>query len=70
MAEQPSQADVDRAIAIVESSRLTHIHWADWRRAGGVGDDMAGDLAHHEEAIADYDHVLAVLRGFGGAGHA
>ena len=58
----PSGDDIDRAVAVVESSRLTHVHWAEWRRNGGTGDDMAGDLEHHEEAIRGYDHVLTVLR--------
>lgn len=54
--------DINRAIDTVEDSRRTHVHWAEWRRRGGKGDDMAGDLAHHEQAIRDYDQVLEVLR--------
>ncbi len=56
---------VDRAIAIVTSSRQTHVNWAEWRREGhGTDEDheMVGDLAYHEAAIQDYDHVLALLR--------
>lgn len=55
-------SDVDTAIRIIESSRLTHVEWAQWRRDGGTGDEMAGDLEHHEQAIRDYDFVLSVLR--------
>lgn len=57
----PTLTDLERAIAIVEDSRQTHVNWAKWRRRGGKGDDGAGDLEHHETAIRDYDHVLAVL---------
>lgn len=59
-----SRGDLDRAIAIVQDSRTSHVHWRDWRLAGhGTDEDheMVGDLAYHEGAIADYDHVLRVL---------
>jgi hypothetical protein len=57
--------DIQRAIAIIEDSRQTHVNWADWRRKGNGTDtdhEMIGDLEWHENAIRDYDHVLAVLR--------
>lgn len=56
-----TKRNVSRALRIIRSSRRTHIHWAQWRRRGNDGDEMAGDLEHHEKAIADYDHVLSVL---------
>ena len=68
---RPSGADIRRAIAIVEDSRLTHVHWADWRSKGHGTDedhDLIGDLAYHEAAIRSYDHVLAVLHGFAPSG--
>ena len=52
------------AIAIVESSRATHIHWAEYRRRGGTDDPGAGDLQHHDQSIRDYDLVLEVLRSY------
>ena len=57
-------SDLDRAIAIIEESRQTHVNWAEWRRKGNGTDtdhEMIGDLEWHEAAIRDYDHVLAVL---------
>ena len=57
--------DIQRAIAIIEDSRQTHVNWAEWRRKGNGTDtdhEMIGDLEWHEAAIRDYDHVLAVLR--------
>jgi len=63
-AEVVSFEDVEAAMKVVRSSRLTHVHWAEWRRNGGTGDDMAGDLEHHEDAIRDYDLVLKVLRSY------
>ena len=56
--------DIQRAIAIIEDSRQTHVNWAEWRRKGNGTDtdhEMIGDLEWHEAAIRDYDHVLAVL---------
>lgn len=61
--------DVRRAIAIVEDSRETHVLWAAYirnypdaavRMVRRV--DAAGDADHHANCIADYDHVLGVLR--------
>lgn len=62
--DNPESA-ISRAIAIIEESRQTHVRWADWRRKGNGTDtdhEMIGDLEWHENAIRDYDHVLAVLR--------
>ena len=56
--------DFDHAIAAAEANRLTHVHWRDWRRKGhGTDEDheLVGDIAHHEEAIAEYDMILACL---------
>lgn len=55
-----------RAIAIVEDSRRTHVEWVDYLDQWG-GDlrpmeEVAGDIDHHREAVANYDHVLEVLR--------
>jgi len=57
-----NREEVLTAIATVEDSRQTHVNWAEWRRRGNGGDEMAGDLKHHEDAIAGYDQVLDVLR--------
>ena len=55
---------VQRAIAIVERSRHSHLSWLVYARAYPRAADLraAGDAAHHERCIADYDHVLRVLR--------
>lgn len=61
--------EVRRAIAVVESSRQTHVAWADFLRSGEEFEptaDNIGDVDHHERCIADYDHVLSVLRRIGG----
>lgn len=68
-------SQLDRAIEIVMSSRHTHVQWARWLRAAfrccdgcrtWAEDSVkagVGDVEHHERCIADYDVVLAVLRG-------
>lgn len=66
--------DVSAAIATIEASRLTHVKWRDhWLAVRAYHDGaecprcereakVAGDLAHHERCIAEYDNVLEVLR--------
>lgn len=55
------------AIQIIEDSRQTHVEWIEY--LAKFGDDLrpheeiAGDAAHHQEAVEKYDRVLAVLRG-------
>lgn len=55
---------VARAIAIVEDSRRTHVEWlAHLGEHPGCPDaEIAGDENHHREAVANYDHVLIVLK--------
>ena len=60
----------ERAIAVIEHSRQTHVDWVEYLRDNPEAAneprpqvDVAGNIAHHSEVIADYDLVLAVLRG-------
>lgn len=60
--------DVKRAIEIVNHSRKTHVEWRDYIRdypeaaqEPRAEIDVAGDIKHHEDCIAGYDHVIAVL---------
>lgn len=65
MSERPTRADVDRAIAVVENSRRTHVEWAEFIESGQTwtpSPDHVGDVEHHRECIVGYDHVLTVLR--------
>ena len=54
------------AIRIIEDSRRTHVEWIEY--LAKFGDDLrpheeiAGDAAHHREAVEGYDLVLRVLR--------
>lgn len=68
--ELDRHVDQMRAIEIVESSRQTHVEWRDYWlstdcscKTCDLQKDAAGDLAHHEQCIEDYDLVLQVLRG-------
>lgn len=59
--------EVAAAIEIIESSRRTHVQWAEWQeRTPGwreqVTPEDPGDPHHHRACIVDYDRVLAVLR--------
>lgn len=61
--------DIQRAIDVVENSRRTHVEWGAWLKENPDAAleprpqvDVAGDIAHHDECIAGYDHVLKVLR--------
>lgn len=63
----PTDEDVARAIAIIEDSRRTHVEWAEWQEAtpdwrSKVEPSSPGEPEHHRRCIAEYDHVLAVLR--------
>ena len=58
---------IERAIAIVENSRRTHVEWAEWQDStpnwqAQVEPTSPGEPDHHRRCIADYDEVLAVLR--------
>lgn len=64
--------DVAKAIEVVEASRRTHVQWAKFLEANPgwapsaeteTVDTTVGSTGHHLECIANYDHVLAVLRG-------
>lgn len=65
----PTTEEIERAIAIVETSRATHVDWKawqdrtpDWREWVKKEPESPGTPEHHEEVIAEYDHVLSVLR--------
>jgi hypothetical protein len=63
---------VAKAIATIEFSRNTHVEWAAYMRGhndcvcdcGKPHPDVnnLGDAAYHENCIAEYDNVLAVLK--------
>lgn len=68
-----SISETERAVAIVEHSRSTHVDWIEHFKEcprGGPGscpictDDakIAGDHEHHARCVADYDFVIAQLR--------
>ncbi len=53
----------DAPIKIIESSRLTHVHWREFLKSSAdypIGD--VGDIPHHEECIVNYDKVLEALK--------
>lgn len=52
---------IEGSIATLEESRLSHMHWAQYRAQGGEEDSGAGDEAFHRQAMADYDQVLELL---------
>jgi len=56
--------DVNKAIATIEDSRRTHVEWRDWlnKYPNDQRAVTAGDAQHHIRCIAEYDHVLKVLR--------
>lgn len=56
---------VERAIAIVEDSRATHVEWRNWLTGnpGHPDSEVAGDLERQVGCIENYDEVLAVLQG-------
>lgn len=52
----------ERAIAIVEDSRRTHVEWRSWLTAHPDADAaFVGDAQWHTECIANYDEVLQLL---------
>lgn len=67
------EAAVERAVTITEAARETHVRWLRWldRPAGRCPIcredhhehvEQVGDAEHQRRYIADYDHVLTVLR--------
>jgi hypothetical protein len=62
----PTPEDVHRAIASVEASRYSHVTWVAWYVRHPEDEakyaETCGGRAHHEKCIAEYDHVLGVLR--------
>lgn len=58
----------DKAIAIVEKSRQTHVEWESHLRRCVVCNqnkelvESVGDIDHHRKCISDYDIVLEALR--------
>ncbi len=57
------------AIEIIENAKATHLRWIKRLQEHPDGGELekpittAGDIAHHEQYIADYDIVLEALRG-------
>ena len=56
--------DIAAAIATIEFSRKTHVEWSAWLHAHPEDKraDVAGGAAYQDQAISEYDNVLAVLR--------
>jgi hypothetical protein len=61
-----SEGEVATALKIIEDSRRTHVEWVDYLSKFGADlrphEEIAGDAAHHREAVEGYDRVLAALR--------
>ena len=61
-----SEGEVATALKIIEDSRRTHVEWVDYLSKFGADlrphEEIAGDAAHHREAVEKYDRVLALLR--------
>jgi hypothetical protein len=61
-----SEGEVATALKIIEDSRRTHVEWVDYLSKFGADlrphEEIAGDAAHHREAVEGYDLVLRVLR--------
>jgi hypothetical protein len=63
---------LDRAIAIVEDARQTHVEAIDWltehRRTAPqwarISAALEGGVSFHRRCVRDYDFVLKVLRRF------
>ena len=57
------QDEIAAATATIEFSRQTHVEWATHLRANPEASAGAvGDATYHEQAVREYDNVLAVLR--------
>lgn len=59
----------DRAIAIIEEARAIHARWVTWLEKDPKNGQQeepvvvtAGDAAHHQRWVDNYDVVLAALR--------
>jgi hypothetical protein len=66
MALAPLLDDTAMAIAMIRDARESHVVWVDhyrdkpdWLTEADL--ELVGDLAHHENCITEYDHVLTVL---------
>lgn len=62
----PLLDDTAMAIAIIRDARQSHVGWAAYQRDNPEWEQTTdpasiGDLAHHENCITEYDHVLTVL---------
>ena len=57
--------DTAAAIATIKFCRNTHVEWSTWLHTHPDDEraEVAGDAAHHERIISEYDNVLAVLKG-------
>lgn len=65
--------DIERAIAIIEECRQSHVDWAAFQRSNPnwrdeTEPDDVGGPQHHESWVEKYDQVLAVLRQSDGMG--
>ena len=55
----------EQAIADMEDARLSHVAWGDFLRSGQRYRPTTTDIGsaeHHEEWVAKYDRVVALLR--------
>jgi len=59
----------ERAIAIIEKAREIHVKWVAWLEKDPENGrqeepvvETAGDAAHHQRWVDNYDVVLAALR--------
>ena len=60
----PCRKCVEKAIRFIECSRTTHVMWLDYYEQHGheYAPRDAGDVAHQQECIVEYDYVLSLLR--------
>lgn len=65
-AAAPPVGALRQAIATIEDSRQTHVEWIEYLAKYGNDlrphEEIAGDTAHHREAVEQYEQVLSVLR--------
>lgn len=58
-----TSGDLQAAITTVQYSRQTHVEWAAYLRRNPTHEPGAvGDAEYHDQAVREYDNVLAVLQ--------